>query len=292
MSVAAPERVDLPVSGMTCAACARAIERKLGSTPGVGRASVNLATRMATVEYDPKRVQVGDFVGAIEDLGYGVPQAAPREEAEGQEYRSRLLVAILCAAPVMALGMMHRAPWIQLALTLPVIFYAGAPFYLAAWSALRHRTANMNTLIALGTGAAFLYSVYETARGGHDAYFEAAAVIIALILVGRTLEARARSKASEAIRRLMDLQPPTARIIRNGAEVETAIEEVRVGDVVVVRPGERVPVDGGILDGESSVDESMLTGESLPVDKGLGASVFAGSINLSGSFRHGSATND
>jgi Cu+-exporting ATPase len=182
--------------------------------------------------------------------------------------------------------MSHTAPWVQLVLTLPVVFYAGAPFYTAAWSALRHASANMNTLISLGTGAAFLYSVYETLRGGHMVYFEAAATIIALILLGRTLESRARAKASQAIRRMMDLQPPTARLLRKGGEVEVPAAEVLPGDTVVVRPGERIAVDGTVLDGDSAVDESMLTGESLPVDKRVGASVFAGTVNRSGSFRY------
>ena len=182
--------------------------------------------------------------------------------------------------------MLHRLPWVQLALTLPVVFYAGAPFYTGAWNALRHRAANMNTLIALGTGTAFLYSLVETLRGGHQVYFEAAAVIIALILLGRMLEARARGRASEAIRRLMDLQPPTARLLRDGAEIEVPVEEVRTGDVVVVRPGERIPVDGNVTEGDSAVDESMLTGESMPVEKAAGAAVFAGTINRSGSLRY------
>ena len=205
---------------------------------------------------------------------------------KNQTGRVILIVAILFAVPVVALGMAHIAPWIQLALTLPVVFYSGAPFYRAGWSALLHASANMNTLISLGTGAAFLYSVYETVRGGHMVYYEAAATIIALILLGRTLEARARAKASEAIHRMMDLQPPTARVLRRGAEVETPVAEVRPGDTVVVRPGDRVPVDGTVSDGESAVDESMLTGESMPVDKRPGASVFAGTVNRSGSFRY------
>ena len=280
------ERIDLPVSGMTCAACARSIERTLSSTSGVTRANVNLATNTATVEFDPARVRVADFISAIEDLGYGVPETEPAVDAAETQYRRRLIVAIIFTSPVMVLGMLHVAPWIQLALTLPVIFYSGAPFYAAAWSAVRHRTANMNTLIALGTGAAFLYSLWETARGGHMVYFEAAAVIIALILLGRTMEARARIKASGAIRRLIELQPATARVLRDGVEVETPVAEVRAGDTLVVRPGERIPVDGVVLDGESAVDESMLTGESLPVDKHPGAKAFAGTVNCSGSFRY------
>jgi Cu+-exporting ATPase len=282
MSVAAPERVDLPVSGMTCAACARTIERTLSHTAGVERARVNFATATATVEYNPGVVKPADFVGAIEELGYGVPRA----ESSEPDYRARLYTAIALAVPVMTLGMLHSSPFLQLALSLPVIFYAGAPFYQGAWNALRHRSANMNTLIALGTGAAFLYSVVETLRGGHHVYFEAAAVIIALILLGRTLETRARGRASEAIRKLMDLQPPSARVVRDNVETEIPVEEIRIGDTVVVRPGERIPVDGALLEGSSAVDESMLTGESMPVEKGPGASVFAGTINASGSFRY------
>ena len=279
-------RVDLPVTGMTCAACARAIEGALAGTAGVMRASVNLATNTATVEFDAARVRVSQLAGAIEDLGYGVPETEPPPDAGEKLYRWRLAVAVLFAVPVVVLGMLHTAPRVQLVLTLPVIFYSGAPFYLAAWKALRHASANMNTLISLGTGAAFLYSLYETARGGHMVYYEAAATIIALILLGRTLEARARAQASAAIRRMMDLQPPTARVLRGGVEVETAVAEVRPGDTVVVRPGERIPVDGAVLDGDSAVDESMLTGESLPVDKRAGATVFAGTVNRSGSFRY------
>jgi Cu+-exporting ATPase len=166
-----------------------------------------------------------------------------------------------------------------------VVSYSGAPFYVAVWRALRHFSANMNSLIALGTGAAFLYSLWETLRGGHEVYYEAAAVIIALVLLGRTLEARARNRAGAAIRRLMDLQPPAARVIREGVEVEMPVEDVRAGDVVVVRPGERIPLDGTVSSGESAVDEAMLTGESMPVDKQAGAAVFAGTINLSGGFQ-------
>jgi Cu+-exporting ATPase len=270
---------------MTCAACARTIERTLANTAGVERARVNLAANTATVEYDSSRAHVADFIAAIEDLGYGVPKAEARPGAAEPAYRRRLLVAVIFAAPVLILGMSHGSPWLQLASTVPVVFYCGAPFYVAAWRALRHFSANMNSLIALGTGAAFLYSLWETVRGGHEVYYEAAAVVIALILLGRTLEARARCQAGAAIRRLMDLQPPVARVVREGAEVEMPVEDVRAGDVVVVRPGERIPVDGAVESGESAVDESMLTGESMPVDKQAGAAVFAGTINRSGSFR-------
>jgi Cu+-exporting ATPase len=292
MKTAAPERVDMPVSGMTCAACARAIERTLAATTGVARANVNLATNTATVEYDPTRVTVRDFVNAIEDIGYGVPERPPAEDAAERGYRRRFVIAAVFAAPVLVLGMSHGlwhvpySNWIQLALTAPVIFYAGAPFYAAAWKSAIHRAANMNTLISLGTGAAFLYSLWQTLRGGHEVYYEAAATIIALILLGRTLEARARGRASEAIRRLMDLQPPVARVLREGREVELPIEEVRTGELLVVRPGERIAVDGVVVSGQSAIEESMLTGESMPVDKGPGATVFAGTINQAGALRY------
>ena len=286
MKTAAPERVDFPVSGMTCAACARTIERTLSNAQGVERASVNLATATATVEYDPARIQPRDFVAAIEDLGYGVPQKEVRPDAEEPAFRRRFLVAAVLAAPVMWLGMSHRAPWAQFALTVPIIFYSAAPFYIAAWKAAVHRSMNMNTLVSLGTGAAFLYSAVQTILGGHEVYFEAAAAIVALILLGRLLEARARGRASEAIRRLMDLQPPIARVVRDASEVETPVEQVLAGDIIAVRPGERIPVDGTVAAGEAAVDESMLTGESLPVDKRPGDGVFAGTMNRSGAFRY------
>lgn len=295
MSVAAEERVDLPVEGMTCAACARAIERQLSSTPGVSSAHVNFATNTATVEFDPHQTQVPALVGAIEEIGYHVPprgkEADP--EAEYRALRRRFLIAAIFSGPVLVLGMSHgllHVPamnWIQLALTLPVVLYAGAPFYIGAWTALRHRSANMNTLIALGTGAAFLYSLAVTIAAGPHApvYFEAAAVILTLILLGRMLEARARRRASDAIRGLIGLQPKSARVLRGGAEIDLKIEDVSVGDVVIVRPGERIPVDGVVVDGESALDESMLTGESMPVDKRGGDPVYGGTVNRSGSIR-------
>jgi len=292
------ERVDLPVSGMSCAACARAIENQLAATAGVSSAHVNFATSTATVEFDPAHAAVRNLMDAIEKLGYGVPQPVAGEDVEEQarerEYgalRRRLWLAAGFAVPVVVLGMapglMHLAAmsWIQLALTTPVVFYAGAPFYKGAWTALRHRSANMNTLIALGTGAAFLYSLAVTVRGGHEVYYEAAAVIITLILLGRVLEARARGKASEAIRHLRELQPKTASVVRDGAEQDVPIEHVRAGDLVVVHPGEKIPVDGAVREGDSAVDESMLTGESIPVDKKPGSAVYGGTINRSGSLR-------
>jgi Cu+-exporting ATPase len=298
LSAGSAGRVDLPVSGMSCAACARAIENQLAATAGVSSAHVNFATSTATVEFDPARAAVRNLVDAIEGLGYGVPQPVAGEDVEEQarerEYAAlqrRLRLAAAFAVPVVVLGMwpglMHLAAmsWIQLALTAPVVFYAGAPFYKGAWTALRHRSANMNTLIALGTGAAFLYSLAVTLSGGHAVYYEAAAVIVTLILLGQVLEARARGKASEAIRHLRELQPKTARVLRDGAERDIPIEQVLVGDVVVVRPGEKIPVDGAVREGDSAVDESMLSGESMPVDKKPGDAVYGGTINRSGSLR-------
>jgi len=296
------ERVDLPVSGMSCAACARAIENRLTATAGVTSAHVNFATSTATVEFDPAHAAVHNLVEAVEELGYGVPEPLAGEDAgedveeqlRQREYAAlqrRLWFAAAFAVPVVVLGMwpplMHlpAITWIQLALTAPVVFYAGAAFYKDAWIALRHRSANMNTLIALGTGAAFLYSLVVTVRGGHEVYYEAAAVIITLILLGRVLEARARGKASEAIRHVRELQPKAARVLREGAECDIPIEQVRVGDIVVVRPGEKIPVDGAVRDGESAVDESILTGESMPADKKTGDAVYGGTINRSGSLR-------
>lgn len=292
------ERIDIPVQGMTCAACARAIEHTLAATPGVSAAYVNLATNTATVEFDSAQAGITDFVRAIEDIGYQVPAEDPGVDIEAETRRRelaalkrRLAVAASFSAPLVILGMSHGwlhlpyGNWIQLALAIPVVLYAGGPFYRAAWSALRHRSANMNTLVSLGTGSAFIYSAAVTAGGNAHApvYFEAAAVIITLILVGRLLEARARGQASEAIRRLMDLQAKVAHVLRNGVELDVPIEQVLIGDTVIVRPGEKIPVDGDVIDGESAVDESMLTGESMPVEKKAGSPAFGGTVNLSGS---------
>lgn len=281
------EEVELPIGGMTCAACARTVEHQLAGSTGVEKASVNFATKIASVSFDPAQTRVEDLIAAVEEVGYQVP-TEPQEIAEAaaaREVRKRLTIGVVFAIPVFVLGMLERGPWIQFVLTLPVLFYAGRGFFIDAWNGLKHRSANMNTLIALGTGAAFLYSVWVAATGRNGVYFEAASVIVVLVLLGRTLEARAQDRASGAIRRLIALQPATARVIRGGIEEEIALAEVRVGDVLVVRPGERVPVDGVVRDGESDIDESMLTGESMPVSKAAGAKVFAGTSNGTGAFR-------
>jgi Cu+-exporting ATPase len=281
------EEIELPLAGMTCAACARTIERQLGSAEGVEQASVNFATRTASVRFDTTRTGVEGLIAAIEDVGFEVPRESQELawQAETKDLRRRLLVGAVFAIPVFVLGMLERLPYLQFALTLPVLFYAGLPFFRDAWIAARHRSANMNSLIALGTGAAFSYSTWVVMRGGADVYFEAAAVIIVLVLLGRVLENRARRGASDAIRRLMKLTPETARVLRGGGEAEIPLEDVRVGDVVIVRPGERIPVDGVLREGASEVDESMLTGESLPVSKATDSSVFGGTVNGTGAFR-------
>ena len=281
------EEVELPIGGMTCAACARTVERQLGSTAGVTQASVNFATRIASVRYDAGLVDVEKLVAAVEDVGYEVP-AGPQElaeQAEARDLRRRLLVGAVFALPVFLLGMTERWPIVQLLLALPVLGYSGLPFFRDAWTALRHGSANMNTLIALGTGTAFLYSVWVVFTGGMGVYFEASAVIVVLVLLGRMLEARARGRASDAIRKLMNLQPPVARVLRGGVESEIPLAEVLVGDQVIVRPGERVPVDGVVREGASEIDESMLTGESLPVAKLPGSEVSGGTVNGAGAFR-------
>jgi Cu+-exporting ATPase len=281
------EEVELPISGMTCASCARIVEGQLASTPGVARASVNIATRTASVRYDSQRLGVEKLVDAVEEVGYGVP-AGPQELAEQKEradLRRRLIVGAAFAIPVFILGMLERFPLIQFLLALPVIGYSGAPFFRDAWTALRHRSANMNSLIALGAGAAFLYSAWAVFAGVADVYFEAAAVIIALVLLGRMLEAQARGHASDAIRKLMDLQPTWACVVRNGLETVIPLAEVQAGEEVIVRPGERVPVDGAVLEGQTEIDESMLTGESLPVSKTAGSEIYGGTVNTTGAFR-------
>ncbi len=388
------ERVDLPITGMTCAACANRIEKKLSKQAGVEKATVNFATARATVSYYPNKIGVTDLIQTVKDVGYDtagmskiefvvddsirpsgssvqlesylskargvvkadfnlatmavnveyLPSVADTkairraiedfgyrvrevvgtgetaedslEKAHAAEYaelRRKLWIAAVLSFPVLVIAMshgtieflnFHGVNWLQLALTVPVVFYCGAQFYLGAWAAFRHRAADMNTLIASGTGAAFIYSVLATvfpsffvnATGTMNmpgmnqmsnipVYFEAAGVIIALILLGRMLESRAKEQTGEAIKRLVGLQPKTARVVRDGKEIEIETEEVIPGDIVSVRPGEKIPVDGVLTEGSSAVDESMLTGESIPVEKKTGGEVFGATINKNGFFR-------
>ncbi|HZJ02058.1 MAG TPA: heavy metal translocating P-type ATPase, partial [Gemmatimonadaceae bacterium] len=306
------DRIDLPVTGMTCAACAARIERSLAKAEGVQEASVNLATERAMVRFDPGITGVEKIVETIRDAGYDAIVPVPSAGISGDDVQARVRrdeyeklqrkfwIALVLAVPVLVIAMSHGrialldspgARWIQLLLTTPVVLYCGAQFYRGAWAALRHRAADMNTLIAVGTGSAYVYSVMALMTGARDShgmpapvYFEAAAVIIALILLGRMLESRAKGRTSDAIKRLIGLQSKNARLIRDGGEVEIPVEAVVPGDTVLVRPGEKIPVDGTVATGMSAIDESMLTGESVPVEKTAGQTVFGGTINRTGSF--------
>ncbi len=307
----ATREIELAIRGMTCAGCVHTIEKRVGSVPGVVRCDVNLATGTAHVEYDPAQVSVEKLCETVEQAGYQAREQAADphqhhhggdEEAEAQDWQRKFIVSAIFTVPLLVLAMSHGLisfagiHWVQLLLALPVVLYGGKQFYRAAWSAARHGMADMNTLIAVGTGAAFVYSTIATVaprlvdpNAMHPehvpVYFETAAAIITLILLGRLLEARARFRTSSSIRGLMSLQAKTARVVRNGAETDIPIEEVVAGDVIVVRPGERIPVDGKVTDGRSAVDESALTGESVPVEKAAGDDVFGATINSSGSFR-------
>ncbi len=268
---------------------------------GVTRATVNLATNKATVEYPSGLITDEILIGAVEKAGYKAQVEVERDldrekELREKEIRSLKISFIISAALSLPLflGMFYHMAgidnilgngWFQLALATPVQFIIGSRFYKGAYKSLRGGGANMDVLIAMGTSAAYFYSVYNLAIGVHEYYFEASAVIITLILLGNTFEAVAKGKTSEAIKKLMGLQPKTARVVKDGVEMDIPIEELAVGDIVVVKPGERVPVDGIIVEGNSSLDESMITGESIPTDKTVGDEVVGATINKFGSFR-------
>jgi Cu+-exporting ATPase len=295
-----PTHLRLGVTGMTCASCVGRVERALGKVPGVTEATVNLATEAADVVTDG-RVAPATLVAAVESAGYGavLPAAGSPEQppaataASGNRERLHLVLAAALTLPLVLpmLALPFGAhwmppPWLQLALATPVQFWLGARFYRAAWGALRARTGNMDLLVALGTSAGYGLSVYHLLQGhgGHDTplYFEASAAIITLILLGKWLEARARRQTLDAIRSLQALRPTTARVRRGGAAREVPVDELRAGDEVVVLPGERLPADGEILEGRSHSDESMISGESLPVAKEPGDRVTGGAINGEG----------
>lgn len=313
---AKPGKVAFGVTGMTCASCVAHVEKALKALDGVASVNVNLATEKATVEYDPNRVGIADFKHAVEEAGYGVSAAGTetvyRTEAvdltgqkEIRRLRQKLIFAgiigiyMLFVAIAEIVGLLPRLPpiisnhYLLWGLATPVQFWAGWQFYWGMWGALKHRAANMNTLIAVGTSAAYFYSVAAVlspgffAAAGREAhvYFDSSVIIIALVLMGRFLEARAKGQTSEAIKKLIGLQAKTARVVRSGQELDVPIEDVVVGDIVIVRPGEKVPVDGVVKEGHSSIDESMVTGESLPVEKLPGDQVIGATINRTGSFR-------
>jgi Cu+-exporting ATPase len=298
----ATKKSIFPVGGMTCASCVARVEEALSSVPGVVSANVNLASEKATVEYTDG-TSIADLKQAVKDAGYELGSeaetledvsAASQRELRG--IRNRFIVAAILASSIMALMWIPSfagKPYLLWALATPVQFWAGWRFYLGAWGALRHKTADMNMLVAVGTSAAYFYSMIAVLFPGLFAaagvelglYFDTSAMIITLILLGRFLETRARGQTSEAIKKLIGLNPKTALVIRDGKETEIPVDDVQVGDLILVRPGERVPVDGIIRQGYSSIDESMITGESIPAEKRAGDEIIGASINKTGSFK-------
>ncbi len=305
----ATAHVEMPVTGMTCANCAANIERALNRrTPGVVSANVNFASERVSVSYLPTMLSPEDIAAAVEKAGYGAlpPDTEPSEDVEAVSARAHIrgqtakfVVGVAFTLPLFCLSMARdfgligpwsHGPWVNWlfwAMATPVQFYTGWDYYVGALKSLRNRSANMDVLVALGSSVAYLYSaavVVLATVGGH-VYFETSAVIITLIKLGKLLEARTKGKTGGAIRKLMGLRPRTATVVEDGREVEKPLERVRVGDVLIVRPGERVPVDGRVVDGESTVDESMLTGEPVPVDKARDDEVTGGTINGTGLLR-------
>jgi Cu2+-exporting ATPase len=294
-----------PVLEMSCASCAVSVTSMLQSTPGVQDVSVNYADQTARVEYDSDSITPEGLRDVIRSIGYDLVidthnREQVQEQAQQDHYKAlkqRTIAALLLSIPVVVIGMffMHMpyGNWIMLVLSTPVIFYLGRQFFINAFKQARHGKANMDTLVALSTGIAWIFSVFNTvypaywhARGLHaDVYFEAAAVVIAFISLGRLLEEKAKSNTSAALKKLMGLQPATAVIIKDGNTQEVPLNDVQTGDLILVKPGNRIPVDGKVENGSSWVDESMITGESVPVLKEAGAAVFAGTINQQGSFR-------
>jgi len=305
------ESLTVGVEGMTCASCVRRVETALRKVPGVSEASVNLASERATVGFLPGQVAIADLRRAVEDAGYRLRELVEERDAEAearQREQRTLLTKLLFAGAIgglLMLGAQHQhiplladipVRWMNVVsflLATPVQFWAGWQFYVGTWKTARHLTADMNTLIAVGTSAAYGYSIaatfgpglFEAAAIETSVYFETSALIIALILLGRWLEARAKGRTSAAIKRLMGLRAKTARVVRDGREQDIPIEQVAPGDVVVVRPGEKIPVDGIVVEGRSAVDESMISGESIPLEKGPGDEVIGATINKLGSFR-------
>ena len=307
------EKILLPIRGMSCAACVGKVERALRFTKGVTQASVNFATERASVEYLPGEVTLGDLTRVVQDAGYEVLEVKEEDivekerlarEADLSRLKWKFILGLALLAPILLLmwgaSFLEKAGlsreinfFLQFLLATPVQFWVGRQFYAGFWKATKNKTSDMNTLIAVGTSAAYIYSLIVTfvphlimVKGWMlDVYFDTSAAIIVLILLGRFLEARAKGRTSEAIKKLIGLQPKTARVIRDGHEVDVPLKEVVPGDIVVVRPGEKIPADGRVREGHSSVDESMVTGESLPVEKRAGDKVIGATINKTGSFQ-------
>jgi len=308
MEESAQERATIGITGMTCANCVSAIEKGIRKLDGVADVSVNLATERASVQFDAERLALGDIVRQIERVGFGVIEMSPdrslpdsEKEARKGETRAqlnRLVVGAAFTLPLLLLSMMRDfsllGPWADQTwvnylfwvLSTPVQLYVGWQYYRGAFKSLGQYSANMDVLVALGSSVAYVYSVFVTVEilPGH-VYFETSAAILTLIVTGKLLEARARSQTSEAVKSLMELQPRTARLERESVEQQVPVEQVQVEDIVVVRPGEKIPVDGVVLDGDSSVDESMISGESMPVDKQKGDRLVGGTINYQGRLR-------
>ena len=299
------QKASLAIGGMTCAACVSHVESALTGVEGVADASVNLATERASVEYVPGLTGISDLRYAVEDSGYSITAVGGDESDDAlatgdtAALKRKFVFSLAVSAGIMALmavpGLADRLPFdvdlLLLALATPVQFWAGRQFYVSAWSAAKHLTSNMNTLIVIGTSAAYLYSAAVTLFGqatffegqSTGTYFETSAAIIGLVLLGRFLESRAKRRTSNAILTLIRLQPRSARVIRNGQYVDTPIDDIVVGDLILVRPGEKLPVDGVVEEGTSTVDESMLTGESAPIEKCQGSEVYGATLNGSGS---------
>ncbi|MCA0923388.1 heavy metal translocating P-type ATPase [Bacillus stratosphericus] len=304
------EQAEFDIEGMTCAACANRIEKKVNRMDGIDQGSVNFALESLQVTYHPGQISPSDIKEAVKSIGYSLIEPAEEHAEEGkkdhrqvaiEKQTARFLFSMILSLPLLWAMVSHFSftsfiwlpeafmnPWVQLALAAPVQFIVGWPFYVGAYKALKNKSANMDVLVALGTSAAFFYSLYESiqsaVQGTHEAglYYETSAVLITLIVLGKLMEARAKGRSSEAIQKLMGLQAKEAVIERDGKEMTVPISEVKVNDLVFVKPGEKVPVDGEIIEGTTAIDESMITGESLPVDKTTGDTVIGATINKNG----------
>ncbi|GLB59421.1 heavy metal translocating P-type ATPase [Cytobacillus sp. NCCP-133] len=302
------EKAELDLIGMTCAVCSGRIEKGLNKLPGIKNAVVNLALETASVEYNPEQTSIQDMIKKVEDLGYQakVKQDENHDRAdyrvkEIEKQKGKFIFSLILSIPLfwsmvghfeftqfIYVPEMFMNPWVQLALATPVQFFIGSQFYVGAYKAIKNKSANMDVLVALGTSAAYFYSLYQSilsiGTNAHmvELYYETSAILITLIILGKLFEARAKGRSSEAIKKLMGLQAKTATVLRNGEEIEVPLEDVQAGDNIYVKPGEKVPVDGEILEGQSALDESMLTGESVPVDKTAGDLVIGSTINKNG----------
>lgn len=298
---ASMDRVRLDIEGMTCSACAARVEKALKKVQGIGEVNVNIATNKATVEYLSSDVDVSDMKKAVEKAGYSakeeekidVDKQKKERENEIKKLKTLFIVSTILSLPLLSAMFVDMAGfdtilsngWFQFALATPVQFIIGWRFYKGAYHALKGGGANMDVLVAMGTSAAYFYSIYMLLADMNHFYFESSAVIITLIVLGKLMEAIAKGKTSEAMKKLMGLQAKTAKVIRDGEEKDIPVEEVEVGEIIIVRPGEKIPVDGQIVEGKSTVDESMLTGESIPVEKAMGEEVIGATINKHGTFK-------